>query len=64
MCVCVGGGGGAGTPKMYRQELRFLCSARHLMKLYISMMYHENILNGFQITERTQNYNCRISKGE
>ena len=36
------------TPKMYRQELWFLCSARRLMVLYISMKCHENILNGLQ----------------
>ena len=48
---------------MYRQELRFLCSARRLMILYVSMQFHENIINGFQVTERTKNYHCRISKG-
>ena len=41
----------------------FLCSARRLMMFYISMKFHENILNGFQIIEKTQNYHCRISKG-
>ena len=49
--------------KMYRQDLRFLYSARRLMMLYISMKFHENILNGFQVIEGTQNYHCRISKG-
>ena len=39
---------------MYRQELLFLCFTRHLMMLYISMNFHENILNGFQVIERTQ----------
>ena len=43
------------TPKMYRQVLLFLCSAHHLIMLYISMKFHENILNGFQVIERTQN---------
>ena len=33
--------------KIYRQELRFLCSAPCLMMLYISMKFHENILKGF-----------------
>ena len=50
------------TPKMYRQELMSLCSARHLTILYISMKFHENILNVFQVIERIQNYNYRISK--
>ena len=51
------------TPTMFRQELRFLCSACRLMMLYISMKFQENILNGFQVIEQTQNYQCRISKG-
>ena len=29
----------------------------------MSMKFHENILNGSQVIEGTQNYNCRISKG-
>ena len=40
------------TPKIYRQELWFLWSARRLMMLYISMTFRENILNGFQVIER------------
>ena len=28
------------------------------------MKFHENILNGFQNIEGTQNYHCRISKGD
>ena len=42
------------TTKLYRQELWVLCSARRLMMLYISMKFHENILNGFQVIEWTQ----------
>ena len=34
--------------KLYRQELGFLCSARRLMMLYISMTFPENTyLKGF-----------------
>ena len=33
------------------------------MMLYMSMKFHENILNGFQVVEGTQNYDCRISQG-
>ena len=44
----------AGGIKMYRQELQFLWSARGLMRLYISVKFHENILNGFQVIEQTQ----------
>ena len=33
------------------------------MMLYISLKFHENILNGFEVTEGTQNYHCQISKG-
>ena len=47
---------------LYKQELRFLCSACCLMMLYITM-FHDNILNGIQVMERTQNYNSLISKG-
>ena len=46
------------TQKMYRQELRFLCSAPCLMMLYISLKFHENILISFQVIELTQNYVC------
>ena len=42
------------TTKLYRPELWFLWSACRLMMLYISMMFHENILNGFQVIEWTQ----------
>ena len=51
------------TPKMYRQEIWFLCSATRLMMLYISTKFHENILNCFQVIERTKNCHCQISKG-
>ena len=47
------------TTKLYRKELRFLYSARRLMMLYISMKFHENILNGFQVIERTRLRNGR-----
>ena len=33
------------------------------MMLYISMKFHENILKGFQVIERTRNDHCEISKG-
>ena len=51
------------TTKLYRQELRFLRSARRLMMLYISKKLHENILKGFQVIEQTRNDHCQISKG-
>ena len=38
-----------------------MCSAPCLMRLYISIKFHENIFNGFQVMERTQIYLCRIS---
>ena len=49
--------------KLYRQELCFLCSACRLMMFHIAMKFHETILNGFQVMERTRIYLCRISKG-
>ena len=42
------------TPKVCNAELRFLRSARRLLVLKICMKFHENILNGFEITERTR----------
>ena len=33
------------------------------MMLYISMKFHENILNSFHVIEWTRNYYCPISKG-
>ena len=54
---------GNNSKKMYRQELRFLWSARCLMMLYISIKFHENILEGFEIIEQTGNDSCQISKG-
>ena len=48
---------------MYRQELRFLSSARRLMMFYISVKFHENTQIGVRLIERTRNYYCQISKG-
>ena len=33
------------------------------MMLYISMKFHDTILNNFQVKEQTQDYHCQISKG-
>ena len=41
------------TPNIHNPVLRFLRSARHLMLLYICIKFHENISNGFWVTERT-----------
>ena len=45
----------------------FLPSTRRLMLVNISMKFHEDILNGFQVTERTRfcHWNCYLqsSKG-
>ena len=30
---------------------------------YISIKFHEHILNGFQVIERIQKDNCQIAKG-
>ena len=43
-----------GVPQnIYIQELWFLCSAHRLMFVNISLKFHEDILNGCQVTERT-----------
>ena len=42
----------AETPKVGQPESRFvLCSARRLILFYICEKFHNNILNGFQLTE-------------
>ena len=33
------------------------------MMLNVSMKYHENILKGFQVRERTQHDYCQMPKG-
>ena len=38
------------TPKVCNPELRFLCSGRNLIMLNICVKFHENILNGFEVT--------------
>ena len=40
------------TQKVSIQELWFLRSACHLMLVNICMKFHEDILNGFKVTER------------
>ena len=40
------------TPKVAKPELQFMCSAHHLLMLYICVKLHENISNGFQLTEQ------------
>ena len=42
------------TPKIHNPELWFLRSARRLIMLYICVKFHENISNGFWVTERTR----------
>ena len=42
---------------LYIQELWFLRSARRLMLVNISVKFHEDILNGFQVTERDRTCN-------
>ena len=58
----------AKTPKVCNPELRFLCFALCLMVLNIYVKFHENISNGFHVTERTRvcgrNCNFQCSKGK
>ena len=41
------------TPKAGNLVLWFLCSAHHIMVIYICIKFQANISNGFQETERT-----------
>ena len=42
------------TPKVCNPELWLPCSACCLIVLNICVKFHENILNGFEVTERTR----------
>ena len=50
------------TTKLYRQELRFLCTARRLIILYNCMKFLENILKGFKVIERLVNTIVKIQR--
>ena len=39
-----------------QSELWFMCSAHHLMMLYICVKFHENITNSIRVMERTRVY--------
>ena len=41
------------TLKVGKQELQFMCSARHLMVFNICVKFHKNMLSGFKVMERT-----------
>ena len=41
------------TPKVSQLELWFMCSACHLMVLYICVKFRENITNGIRVMEQT-----------
>ena len=42
------------TPKVGKPELRFMCSARRFMVLYICVKFLENITNGIRVQKRTR----------
>ena len=42
------------TLKVGKQELRFMCSACHLMVFNICVKFHENMSSGFKVMEGTQ----------
>ena len=46
------------TQKIYIQEFWFLRYAHRLMLVNISMTFHEDILNGFQVTELQSGRHC------
>ena len=37
-----------------KQELRFMCSACHLMVFNVCVKFHENMLSGFKVMEATK----------
>ena len=44
------------TPKVGNSELRFICSTRRLIILYICMKFRENITKCIRVMERTRVY--------
>ena len=42
------------TLKVGKQELWFMCSARHPMVFNICVKFHENMSSGFKVMERTR----------
>ena len=42
------------TPKLGKAELRFMCSACHLMVFNICVKFHENMSSSFKVKERTR----------
>ena len=42
------------TPKIGKPELRFMCSACHLMVFNICVKFHENMSSSFKLMEWTQ----------
>ena len=48
------------APKLYKPELWFLHSAYCLMMFYICVKFHQNIINGIQVTE--QKLVCNVQR--
>ena len=44
------------TPKVRKPELSILYVTCHLVLIYISTKYHQNIPKGMQVTERTRSF--------
>ena len=42
------------TPKAGKTELWFMCSACHLIELYICLKFRENITDGIRVMEQTR----------
>ena len=42
------------TPKVEKQELRFMCSACRLMVFNVCVKFHENMSSGFKVMQRTR----------
>ena len=42
------------SPKVGKQELRFMCSTRHLIVFNVCVTFRENMSSGFKVMERTR----------
>ena len=52
------------SQKVYKAELTFLHTARHLMLINICIKFRECSLSGFQVIEQTQFLCCTKFKGK
>ena len=48
------------TPKVRKPELSILYATHHLVLIFISTRYHQNISKGIQVTKRTRSFTLML----